>query len=142
MITIQNNPFDIIINIVKSKYPGVNAEIYFVDDLKDDKDEEVCGVIVIPTEKKDEGKPYEILISSEINMQGVVEVLAHELSHAIIGADCAEDHGPEWEEKFNWIHEEYVKKMQELVEQCNDRFAYTSEEEEENSETQVHNFLM
>lgn len=103
MIKLVHDPLKEIVNIVKRKYPKLNVEIHFSDTIK------TAGVTRFPTSKR---YPILIELNVEIPYFGVVDVLAHELAHAICGPDVKRHHGKEWKAAFEWIHGEYCRRVE------------------------------
>ena len=52
-----------------------------------------------------------IAISSKLSIENALEVLAHELAHAIVGYD--DKHRYKWKKAFLKIHKEYIKIVKE-----------------------------
>jgi predicted SprT family Zn-dependent metalloprotease len=105
MIKMLNEPYSILNDIAMSINPNLECEVQFHPELK------TPGNTVF----SDDGK---ILINVSINIPfyATVEILAHELAHAILGID-EEEHGEKWSQMFDRIHEEYVRRVDERHEQ-------------------------
>ncbi len=105
-IEIINNPFDIVIQAVEELYPDTQALIQFNPTLRGREYRE-CGRTIFP----DDGSIPLIDISTNIPFDVMVEILAHELAHVIIGADVEieEEHGKQWEKVFDAIHKKYME---------------------------------
>lgn len=94
-----NNPIDDLIQAVHDEYRLLRCAIYFDPELYEN--EKAYGYTQFDGDKiiiaLDAGVPYKDLL----------EVLAHELAHAIAGKDS--EHNDEWERIFDKIYELYDK---------------------------------
>ncbi|MGB9660678.1 MAG: ClpX C4-type zinc finger protein [Moorellaceae bacterium] len=101
-----NNPFDIVIQAVKELYPDTQALIQFNPNLRG-KEYRECGRTIFP----DDGGIPLIDISTNIPFEAMVEILAHEIAHVVVGPDVEpeEEHGKKWEEVFEAIHKKYME---------------------------------
>lgn len=101
---IHNDPFKMIIGIVKGRYPKARANIFFVE--KKHLGKGCLGETVFP----DDGSMPQIAVSVEIPVARAVEILAHELAHLVLGPNPKGGaHGPKWKKVFKWIHAEYCE---------------------------------
>jgi predicted metal-dependent hydrolase len=104
-----NNPLDTVIEAVEKLYPNINANIQFNPNIKPHKflwfNWGYCGYTTFP---EDNSTPL-IDISTNIPFVGMVEVLAHELAHVIVG--IKEQHNKNWEEVFDNIQKKYYELM-------------------------------
>jgi hypothetical protein len=66
------------------------------------------GVTVFP----DDGSRPQIFLSLKLPLEGLAEILAHELAHVIIGHE--EEHSAEWEKAFSAIHAVHDALFQEV----------------------------
>lgn len=103
-----NNPFDLLIEVMKEEYPDAKADIYFGQTAVDGKD--TFGVTIFPHKENDLQRPA-IEIYYDLPLPGSVEILAHELAHVVAGIE--EGHGPKWEEIFENIFVKFDAKSKE-----------------------------
>lgn len=102
-VKINNDPFTLILKIVKKKYPKLRAKIFFVE--PDEISKGAFGHTFFPYD----GSTPEILISVALPVVAAVDVFAHELAHLIIGPKGG--HGQKWRNAFKWINQEYCKQV-------------------------------
>jgi len=95
------NPFDAVIAAALKLYPSLDCLV----EWEEESDGTAPGSTTFPT---DGSKPI-VRVSIGIPVLDAVDVLAHELTHVIIGPDCGDAHGPEWQEIFDKIREQYLK---------------------------------
>jgi len=98
-----NNPFDVIIKAVEELYPSTYALIQFNPELRGIEYGE-CGCTNFP---KNSNEEILIDISTNIPFEHMVEILAHELAHVIVGICEKDDHGEKWQNVFEAIHVKY-----------------------------------
>ena len=103
------NPLEMVCEIALDIFGEINCEIAFGKVKGRDKKE--TAWTMFPDE---EGKPFEIVIDAEADFEQITEALAHELAHVIAGEDENEGHGEEWMAVFERIHQEYIKRCEEL----------------------------
>lgn len=101
MIKIVHDPVQLVLDIVQKKYPQASALVSFVDSAECDR-RNCVGYTVFHRRRV----PV-VHVSVHAPYYGVVEVLAHELAHVVIGRDSG--HGRKWKEVFEYIASEYVK---------------------------------
>ena len=104
MLKIVDNHLQMIVDIFESKYPDKDCRVFFSDGLAV---EDCYGYINFPDDKD----CPEIYINAHLPFERCLDVLSHELAHLAVGEDCNDDHGPEWEKEFDWIHSEFCKRM-------------------------------
>lgn len=99
------NPFDIVVECYVELY-NKPCEIHFTKGLKEQEDK--CGFTNFPD---DDSQP-QIVMDAALPYEGLVEILAHELAHVVVGHDAESDpHGPLWNEAFDKLHELYCQKV-------------------------------
>jgi len=98
---ILHNPFQDVIHVTKKLYK-IDVEIYFDDSIRKILFWGHWGETCFP----DKGAPV-IYISSHLSVHNALEILAHELSHVVVG--YKEGHNKKWEKVFSKIHKEYNK---------------------------------
>lgn len=92
------NPHQIIIDIFNKNFPEIECDIVFVTGLY--KTEQAYGCIEYDT------TPMKISIDAEETSYAIsIEILAHELAHAVAGKK--NKHGKKWEMVFNKINQLY-----------------------------------
>lgn len=96
-----NNPFDLVIEAVKKLYPNTKALIQFNPTLRGREFGE-CGCTTFP----DDNSTPVVDISTNIPFMAMVEILAHELAHVVVGP--GEGHDQKWESVFSAINEVYM----------------------------------
>lgn len=98
-----NDPIYILVKIFENTHPDKKAQIDFVSDMKKNTNAygETCWA--------DDGNVY-IQIDIETPMNGLIEVLAHELAHLAVGADA--EHNKEWENEFRKLGERLNQAME------------------------------
>jgi len=69
----------------------------------------VCGETYFPD---DEATPV-ISLNPDIPLKHIIEILAHELAHVVVGYD--RDHDSDWKYAFDRIHDEYLKISEERM---------------------------
>lgn len=97
-LKIANDPIKLLLDLVEQRYPYVKAEIWFNDRMKSP------GLTLF----KKGHKPI-IKLNYSIPYYAVVEVLAHELAHAIVG--IKQRHNEVWRKTFKDIFELYDKEI-------------------------------
>lgn len=105
MLKITNDPIKAILTAFDNLYPEKEADIQFNPEIEE------CGFITFPD---DGGKPL-IDISTNIPFEAIIETLAHELSHLVMGV-TDDEHGDEWDSIFARLQEEYCKVSEEMIE--------------------------
>jgi len=95
------NPFDAVIDAALKLYPSLDCLVEWEEGDAVSKP----GSTLFP----DDGSLPIVRINVGIPVSGAIEVLAHELAHVVVGPDCDDAHGPEWQEVFDKIHEQYLK---------------------------------
>jgi len=111
-IFITNNPIDIVLKTFKILYPDKKVIIQFTEQIKNNnkKNTRIMGITCFNYFKDDVNKVL-IHISSEMHLSDTVDILIHELAHAVI--DDTEDdvtgHGEEWEKVYDKIYDKYLE---------------------------------
>jgi hypothetical protein len=106
MITLEFDPISLVIEAANHLYPEAEAKIVWTTDLDGgDGSEEWYGVTVFP----DDGSTPTIVINLETPMEGVAEVIAHEIAHIVAGEPAG--HGKVWDEAFEAIQNEYATRF-------------------------------
>lgn len=96
-----NDMFALVFEAFSNLYPDKRCKCQWVSDLgKNDQGEELLGL----TTFYDDGD-IDVEISGKLTVVDAIEILAHELAHVAVGQD--KGHGPEWEEAFDLIYNEY-----------------------------------
>ena len=100
MWAIKNSPYQMLDMAFRNLYTGVSYNAYFDPRIRDDESgEKVYGL----THFDDDG--ITIFISNDLSISDSVEIFAHELAHAAVGAE--HDHDEAWEAAFNALFDEY-----------------------------------
>ena len=100
MWAIKNSPYQMLDMAFRNLYPGVSYNAYFEPRIRDSEcGEKVYGL----THFDDDG--ITIFISSDLSISDSVDIFAHELAHAAVGAE--HDHDEAWESAFNAVFDEY-----------------------------------
>lgn len=94
------DPFRCVMAAVQELYPGLEADIQWVDDLYE-TDDDPYGRTMLP----DDGGIPGIDIDIRTPVYGAVEVLAHELAHVATPDDL--EHGTKWQAAFAAINKRY-----------------------------------
>jgi|WetSurMetagenome_2_1015567.scaffolds.fasta_scaffold742852_1 hypothetical protein len=107
-----NNPLQEIINVSVDLFPEIlnkNIYIQFDSRLGSKETEGPYGETFIDDKTKD------IIVSISGNLPIIenIEILAHELSHVIVGIE--NDHNEIWEDTFNRIFVEYSRRIDSMV---------------------------
>ena len=100
----ENDFFALVYMAFKNKYPHKDCECY-IGGVQGKKH---YGETVF-----DENGQATVYIKESLKLRDAVEVLAHELAHVAVG-ETEEEHGKEWEDAFEAIHEEYERIASEL----------------------------
>lgn len=109
MFKINNNAIDIVLEAASKLYPETKADIWFGEI------DEGYGCTTFP----DDGGIPQIIISIKTPLEGIPEIIAHEIAHVIAGVNA--EHNIEWDKIFTRIQDKYIKISQELFghgEQC------------------------
>ena len=108
------DPFAIAWTAFKRLYPTKNPIVYWHEEYPETEGEEpVYGF----TEFLDNGEIY-VCVSSQLKVIDAVEVLCHELAHVAAGLE--DEHGSEWENVFDAIHNEYNMVAEKFVSEWGD----------------------
>ncbi len=105
MIRMLNDPFQLLIEVIKELYGDIKAEVQFAPV------DEGAGY----TEFPDDGSIPLITISVEIPFHATIEIFAHEIAHVVVGIE--NEHNEKWEKVFSDIHEHYTKKIEQKFEE-------------------------
>ena len=91
------NPLSILVDIVRIKYPPTKGTIEIVSELYKKE-----GAYGLTDYYKNNDRAF-IAIDSDLTIEKSVEVLAHELAHAIVGQtpDGEDSHNDKWNNKFD-----------------------------------------
>ena len=99
----KNSPFEMLDIAFKKLFSDIRYTAYLDDDIRADEDsEKVYGATHI-----DEDRKITIFLDYNLTINNAVEVFAHELAHAAVGAE--HDHDEVWEKAFEDLFEEYHK---------------------------------
>lgn len=101
MIVFVNDPLKIICEVAREIKPDIECDVQYRPDI------EGAGCTTFP----DDGERVLIDINSEIPFSAVAEILAHELSHVIVGKTEGDGHTPEWESTFQEIFDRYEARI-------------------------------
>lgn len=101
MIVFVNDPLRVICEIAHEIKPDIEVDVQYHEGL------EGAGCTTFP----DDGERPLIDINPAIPFGAVVEILAHELSHVIVGKTEGDGHTPEWKKTFNEIHKRYEARI-------------------------------
>lgn len=111
MIKIRNNPIDILLNVFERTFPQTAQLIKCIEFAVVDEgfactlfNEDGIRIYISPTIKDD----------APITLEVATELLAHELAHAIAGAEA--EHGVVWEAQFDKLNELYEQEAMRLSE--------------------------
>lgn len=108
MITVKYNPFEMILNTIQ-RVNEVDAELIFTS-------KEHCDDAWGFTQKNDDGT-YTIGIAVELQLENVIEIIAHEAAHIMAKShdkSPEEAHDEEWEFWFEMIHKEYTAEFERI----------------------------
>lgn len=104
----KNCPFQMLDICFKRLFPAVKYKAYFEPNIRDDEDgNEVCGL----TDFGDDGE-ITIFVDVDLSINDAVEIFAHELAHAGVGAD--HEHDDVWAKAFDDLFDEYNKLGEEI----------------------------
>lgn len=105
---IINNPFNWVIAVAEELYPNIKADIQFNPNIKYHKilwwHFGHCGETIFP----EDGSTPLINISTNIPFVGMIEVLAHEIAHVIVGE--RHEHDIVWQKTLDEIKLKYEEK--------------------------------
>jgi predicted SnoaL-like aldol condensation-catalyzing enzyme len=108
-MTIWNNPIDTVMQAANELYPDLKVFMQFDPSVRHGKflflRWGTHGYTNFPADKSEP----QINISSKINLGRIVEVIAHEIAHAVAGYDA--DHGKAWQTEFDKIFDKYNEIM-------------------------------
>jgi hypothetical protein len=96
----MNHPGDLVglvLEATRRAFGNIDCVISYTDELP----ENALGVTVFP----DDGSRPQIFLSLKLPLEGLPEVLSHELAHVIVGHKNR--HGKEWKKAFSAIHAEH-----------------------------------
>lgn len=97
----QTDSFALIWRAFRELYPDKECEVFWHPEIeKEAPGEEIYGL----TDFGDDSSVL-VFVSSKLTVENAAEVLAHELAHVAVGVE--KEHGPEWEQAFEAIHEKY-----------------------------------
>lgn len=96
------DPLKIVVEAYEALY-STPCQVQFVEGLRSEE-----GAPWGCTEFEDGEYPL-ISIDVETPINGVIEVLAHELAHVAAGDSHDDDHGVEWRKCFDAIHDKYCE---------------------------------
>lgn len=96
-----NDPYQLLLAAVKNIYGYINVNISFDPTIRKRFFWGYWGVTDFDC------TPVEIRISAHLPVFHSLEILAHELAHAIVGYE--EGHNKKWEECFDKIHQEHQR---------------------------------
>ena len=104
----SNSPFEMLDMAFQKLFPGICYTAYFEPCIRDDEQgEKVCGM----TDFGDDGT-ITIFVDTDLTINNAVEIFAHELAHAGVGAEHA--HDEVWEKAFDDLFSEYNKIGEEM----------------------------
>ena len=96
-----NDPFALVWQAFANLYPGIAVECWIEPQIRPTEDgKPVYGM----TDFGEDGS-IAVFVTSEIALIYAVEIFAHELAHAAVGA--SEGHGEKWQDAFDAIFKEY-----------------------------------
>ena len=98
-ITLQN-PLDDLIQAALAAYPDMDCVVRFGS-----LDGDGLAVTIWP----DDGGRPEITIRPDVPLEGVLELLAHEIAHVAAGLEAG--HGEAWKSAFAAIHAAYENRV-------------------------------
>jgi len=101
-IELSVNPITSIIECAESLYPDLNCCIYWDSEL--DHEQEGYGFC-----EWVENEPPRIAISTQLEVENTIEIIAHEIAHAVAGEH--NDHNEIWEEVFQKIRNKWYETM-------------------------------
>lgn len=100
-ISIQN-PISQVIDAALTVFPDLDCDLRFADF----PEEGPYGETFWP----DDGGRTIVQVAANITLEGVLEVIGHELAHVAVGPNMG--HGPQWEAAFDAIHKEFCRRME------------------------------
>lgn len=102
-VTLEDDPIADMLAEINRLFPYLDAEIVFCGDLQSGGE---CAI---------EMRPVQIAINPTIPYTSVLEVLAHEVAHAVVGQEGdrfdSDEHGPRWQQVFAQINQAYDDAM-------------------------------
>lgn len=105
---LKNSPFEILDLAFKRLFPNVKYSAYFESEIRPDED----GQKVYGLTDFDENGNITIFIDTTLTINDSVEIFAHELAHAGVGA--GHEHDKVWEKAFDDLFDEYNRIGEEL----------------------------
>lgn len=112
MIKLMFDPVAELLKAAQGVYPTLEADVWLAPDL------EHPGETLFPD--GDKGDRPVVRINPKIPYIAVVEVLAHELAHVVVGPGVpeAEEHGKAWDVAFQTIYNRYQTDVAESAQQA------------------------
>lgn len=103
MIKFLNNTHAWVLEAAEKVSPGISADVVFYDreQWRKEFDKGSWGVTIFP----DDGTDPLIVIRADLNLVESTEILAHELTHVIVGEK--EEHNEIFEKNFEELHKLY-----------------------------------
>lgn len=104
----MNHPGDHITTVIaaaREVFGDLDCEIGYCDNLP----EGTYGAVNF----QDNGKVV-VMISIELPLKAVPEIIGHELAHVYIGRGHDDDHGKEWEDAFDKVRDAYSRRLIEI----------------------------
>lgn len=109
MFQLMFDPVGLLIEVADELFPSYSAKIFWSNELKDKHGRLVEGLTI-----REPGQDPTIVISLDIPFHGVVETLAHEMAHVIVG-DAMHEHSAVWYETFQTLNRVYVQRVQQAA---------------------------
>lgn len=100
-LKIIGSPLELMLQKAKELYPDLKANIFFTSNMPNN--EKAAGCTLFP----DNGDNPEIFISVDIPFSAVLETLAHELAHVVVGYEYREKHSKQWQMVFDKIYDKW-----------------------------------
>lgn len=99
MLFIDNDPIRTLFQAVNELHPNLDCDIQYDPTITFEKD----GCYAYTEFPNDGSKPV-VGIGMEAPFYAIVELIAHELAHVVVGFIENDPHGPEWQKEFDKIH--------------------------------------
>ena len=103
-----NDIFSLIYEAFRNLFPDKDCECYWNPDIED----EVEGVKSYGNTIFGDDGIVTVFVTPTLPVCDCAEVFAHELAHVAVGIDAG--HGPEWEDAFDKIFQEYHRLSEQL----------------------------
>lgn len=103
-----NDIFSLIYDAFKNLYPDKDCECFWNPDIETEEN----GIKTYGSTTFCDDGVVTVFVTPTLPVCDCAEVFAHELAHVAVGADA--EHGPEWENAFEKIFQEYNRLADQL----------------------------